>query len=278
MKTGRSIQLLAAGTAGLAMALATGASSAAVFPSKLLSASVTIIDQQSPLQYGNGNPIVDPDTGLPETYDDTSVNIDALFLGNILTPIASPTTAPTTDVAPLVSNLLTILIEPAGYCAQLASKGLTDVTFERLARGFQIPLSSLVKVPGLLPGYEFEGLTEDTLGLFQVPAAAEKIAPASLTNGATFESEGPNLFDGDPWANLDITTSLVGGEVKLDGITDLSPLLGTPKLSVDLLIGVRALGGLGAMVSAPAASIPPCITVPATLVVRPVAPSSPYSN
>jgi hypothetical protein len=267
------ISLIAAGTAALMMTALAGTSSAAVFPSspKLISATVNIIDQQSAIEDGEGNPIDDPYSGLPETYDDTSVNISAAFLGNILQPISptSPTAPMANFTNPPGGELLDISIQAAGFCAALAnSSPAPDFGMMARAEPFRIPLGQLRSVLGV---QLFEGLTQQE-GFIQ--AAEEAISPGT---GATFESEGPNFFDGDPWANLTITPSLLllPGTVKLDGITDLSSLLGSPKLKVDLLIAVVQLTALNTdATSAPVMPAnPACITVPATVTMLPVAPT-----
>ena len=273
-KTTGLISLTAAGTAALIMAAMAGTSSAAVFPSspKLLSATVTIIDQQSALQDGNGNPITDPDTGLPETFDDTSVNLTASFLGNILQPIAGSPGGVTANLSAAGAGTLNISIQPAGFCASFAaSSGASpDSLRSRLAQPFRIPLAQLRNVPG---GQAFEGLTE-VGAIFVSPDAATAEAMEPIT-GATFESEGSNFYDGDPWANLTITPSLLilPGTLKLDGITDLSALLGTPKLKVDVLIGVVQPFTDEAKNPVAPAVTPACITVPANVTVVPVAPT-----
>ena len=268
MSRERMIQLIAAGSAALGLALAAGVSAAAVFPSRqLLSAAVTIIDQQAQLVDDNGNPITDPSTGLPETEDDTSVNLDVLFLGNILA--AGGTTAPSGPTAAISAPpdaLLNITVAPAGFCQQLLSPTSQGLVFA--PRGFNIPVSELVKAPGLLPAYTFEGLLG---GIRFIDPEAKR--PVLAPPGATFESEGPDFFDGDPWANLVITTNLLGGELKLDGITDLSTLLGAPRPKVDVVIGVRSLDlqfAATPAVTKPVAQPPVCITVPANVVIRPI--------
>jgi hypothetical protein len=273
-KTNGLISLTATATAALVMTAMAGTSSAAVFPSspKLLAATVNIIDQQSPIVDQNGNPVTDPDSGLPETFDDTSVNLTASFLGNILQPITPG--GVTGKLAALNVGTLNIGIEPAGYCAALAasSDASSDaLRIERIAQFFRIPLAELRNVPG---GQAFEGLTEGRAFLQAASeATAEVLAPAT---GATFDSEGPNFFDGDPWANLMITPSLLilPGTLKLDGITDLSSLLGTPRLKVDVVIGAVQPQAFTAQAQAPApGATPACITVPATVTTVPVEPT-----
>ncbi len=266
------LSLTAAAAVAIALGAMSGSAAAAPAKAKLLTATVSILDQQAPLLDDNGAPIVDPNTGLPETLDDTSVDIDATFLGDILAIIA-PAPAPISpQLQAPAGATLTIGVEPAGFCAGLAAGGSSGASPD-LKRApetlpFVIPLAQIRQVKGLPVSEVFEGFAgRGDILRSAVAATPELTMPA----GSSFESEGTDFFDGVPWANLTITPGvlILPGDLKLHGVTDLSSLLGGPKLTVDLALLVQAPTQLTSEAMKPSAA--PgliCITVPATVTIE----------
>jgi hypothetical protein len=222
--------------------------------------SVTIIDQQSPYTDSNGDPIYDSN-GNEETIDITSVDLDLL-----LTYSSFPS-ALRKGIAD--GGLLTVAVEPAGYCAETAPTSGPQPAVKRFVETepFYIPLAQLRSGPGfgpLLSTYLFEGQTENLLAYVGAPAPEAAAAPAALqapASGPIPPADSQEGYLGVPFANLTLTlTGLNTGELKLDGITDVSEVLGVPQGKVDLLVtlgvpnvGVAVLGeSAGAVVGAPA--------------------------
>jgi hypothetical protein len=247
---------------------------------KILKATITIIDQQSAIEDGDGNPVDDPDTGLPETYDDTSVNLDALIFPGLTMP--APVTRGANSKSSLgllgVPGYLAIAIRQAGFCASqgVGPNGVSpDVGMFEGTQPFVIPLAQILPI-GPLNSYQFEGLTDERY-LTAYPTLAAKPALRGI-EVATFESEGPDFYDGDPWAffNYFGPVKLLPGELRLQGITDLSALLGAPNPTVDLVIGLFAgpmTAPTSTITNAPVNAL--CTEVPATVVTVPVAPTQP---
>jgi hypothetical protein len=200
--------------------------------------TVTIIDQQSPYLDGNGDPIFDSN-GNEETIDITSVNLD-LFLtyGDFKSDLTEGITN---------DNILSVAVQPAGFCAANSAPASPTpapalksfVTTEP----FLIPLGQLRNGPGFGPflsTYLFEGQTENFLAYFGVPLAAARAAelgsPAP-TQGPIPPADSQEGYEGVPFANMTLTLALPNvGEVKLDGITDVSRVLGVPQGKVDLVV------------------------------------------
>jgi hypothetical protein len=190
--------------------------------------TVTIIDQQSPVLDNNEDPVIDTN-GNEETYDVTSINLDLFYTyGDFRT-----------DLLDGIANqgLLDVGVEPAGFCASF--NGGMEPANE--TRPLEIPLGQLRKGPGLAPlltTYLFQGLTEPQFIRIK-EALAEALAPAV---GAPAPQPIPPAdsqggFNGTPYANMTLSLSFLNaGELKLDGITDLSEVLGVPQGKVDLVV------------------------------------------
>jgi hypothetical protein len=102
---------------------------------RIRTAVLRLIDQQSPI-YSGGSPVTDSNSGIPETYDDVTVDLDATLDGSFFANM--PTNA---DIV--------IALHAPGYCDALAT---TSPNFSAMAAAqpFMIPLSQLQK--GSLPG------------------------------------------------------------------------------------------------------------------------------
>lgn len=216
--------------------------------------TVTIIDQQSPFLDGNGNPIFDAN-GNEETIDVTSVKLDLLLTYGKFASVLKQGIAN--------GGILSIAVRRAGFCAQAASGGSanSDGTIINLVatEPFIIPLGQLRNGPGfgpLLSTYLFEGQTEESFTYIGPPplahAAAETPAladaPAPVAIPPADSQEG---YLGVPFANMALTLAFPNiGELKLDGITDVSEILGVPQGKVDLVVtlseGIPGSSSLGA--------------------------------
>jgi hypothetical protein len=194
--------------------------------------SVTIIDQQSPVLDSTGAPVFDSN-GNEETNDVTSVNLNLFYVytdfnTNLLEGIANQGT-------------LRIGVQPAGFCASINEIGMRPANE---TEPFDVPLGQLRKGPGLPPfltTYLFQGLTGPEFFLVDqaiaeaenpvlIEPAPEPIPPADSQGG----------FNGTPYANLTLSlTALNAGELQLDGITDLSELLGVPQGKVDIVVALE---------------------------------------
>jgi hypothetical protein len=188
--------------------------------------TVTIVDQQSPVLNGSGSPVIDSN-GNEETYDVTSVNLDLFYTyGDFATVLRDG-----------IANqgVLGIGVEPAGFCTYLASGGMrpADETSP-----FDIPLGELRMGPGLPPlltTYMFQGLTGPEFG--QVKDAIEETVALGDAPAPIPPADSQGGFEGTPYANMTLSlTALNAGELTLDGIIDLSELLGVPQGKVDLVV------------------------------------------
>lgn len=197
--------------------------------------TVTIIDQQSLVLDDNGNPVIDTN-GNEETYDVTSVNLD-LFYGY--------TNKFKTDLLEGIANqgTLNVAVEPAGFCASIGG-GMRP---ENVTDPFQIPLGQLRKGPGLAPlltSYLFQGLTGPQLIIIMRNAVQEAAGPVLGGPAAPIPpADSQGGFNGTPYANVTMSLTLLNaGELTLDGIDDVSEVLGVPQGKVDLVMTVNPEG------------------------------------
>jgi hypothetical protein len=215
--------------------------------------TITIIDQQSPYP-NSGDPDFDRN-GNEETIDITSLDLDLFFsYGNFKSVLRQ-------DIA--AGGTLNISVEPAGFCAAIStngSSGNSSPTQNLLGRAdesepFIIPLSQLRQGPSfgpLLSTYLFEGQAETFFdiyyGYYGAPSygataanAAGGVLYASAAEAPIPPADSQEGYEGVPFANMSLTlTALNLGELKLDGITDVSEVLGVPQGKVDVLLSVGA--------------------------------------
>jgi hypothetical protein len=226
--------------------------------------SLTIIDQQSPYTDDNGNPIYDSN-GNEETIDITSVDLDLL-----LTYSSFPAA-----LRKAIANggVLSIAVRRPGFCAGSPATGPAgNETNDVPTEPFLIPLTQLRNGPSaalLVSTYLFEGLTEEEFAYYVAPVPDATAAPAAKqapepVSGPIPPADSQEGYEGVPFANLTLTlTPLNTGELKLDGITDVSEILGVPQGKVDLVVtlgaqglGIPASNATGVAAPAEAACLP----------------------
>jgi hypothetical protein len=229
--------------------------------------TVSIVDQQSPVLDDNGNPVIDTN-GNEETYDVTSVNLDLFytydnkFKSDLLAGIAN-------------QGNLNVALEPAGFCSFLGG-GMRP---ENDTEPFEIPLGQLRKGPGLAPlltTYLFEGLTGPQF-IVIANSIAEALNPGEPAAQPIPPADSQGGFNDTPFANVTMSLTLLNaGELTLDGITDVSEVLGVPQGKVDLVMTLDAnddgVGKVANLAAAPAV-VGACLpNVTPTITIVPVAP------